>query len=342
MHVVSRIVSICLCLALTVQPLWSTAAQVPELPEGMVWFNAGPVKLSNLHDRFVLLHFGIYSAANADLSIHDIKALAAKYPAELAIIGIHSAKYFESGGIDDIRQAVQEQGIAYPVAVDNNLAAWKAFHVFALPTVILLSPDGEVLLRKPGSDIFKFVDGILTKQAGKYQSRFSQAKPQPIISVHSIPVVPKAGNVLDDEETPPKIDVTAENPEIPKPQFIDFDFKNFVGEQVKIGREYSRRVGTVKLSFTMPKGAQLLKTVKSYVRVFTKDGEMIGGLETPQPQVAIPIDRQLTADRLYIEAAFYYSQEGGWGSFKGLLFEVPLADYPKSENIDINYNVSNP
>jgi hypothetical protein len=346
MQGVCRLTSFILCISLVFLSLSSPAAlKTPDLPEGLLWFNASkPVQLSEIKDHFVLLHFGIYSVPNADLTVDDLKALSLKYPNEIVIVGLHAAKFFEPSSFDDIRRTIQEEDVRFPVAVDQNLAAWKAFHVYALPMIILISPDGEVLLRKPGGDVFNFVDRILSKRMAKYEDRLSH-RPWSVPPAKSATEVPAriTENILTDGNKTPAIDVTQSvGPQTAGAAFINFDFKNYVGEDVRINREYSRHVVKIKLSFVMPPKTHLLKTLQSYVRVFTDQGEMIGGLETPDPNVEIPVDREIEGDRLFIEAAFYYSREGGLGQFKGLLFTVPLADYSKSENIELNYNVSNP
>jgi hypothetical protein len=346
MHGVFRLVLlsfVCLIFAL---PSAFAESKTPELPDAGDWLNTtDPVQIAKLRGHFVLLHFGIYSAANADQSVHDLKKLAAKYPGELVVIGVHSVKLFDETAMEDIRRTIAEQSVRYPVMVDRNLQAWKDFKVYALPTVILIAPDGQVIFRKPGGEVLYYVDKILAKRMGQYKDQIKgkqlvfgtdPAKPTAAIKIDA-----SSGNDTFENERS-SIDVMGSQPETPAPAFIEFDFKSFIGEKVRIGREYSRRIGTIKVSLRMPPKTHLLSSVKSFVRVFTKEGEVLGGLETPNPEVNIPIDREINTERLYVEAAFYYTREGGLNLFKGLLFEIQLADYSKSENIELKYNVTNP
>ncbi len=349
MQGLARFVLLCaISLIFVSSQVWA-APPTSELPDNLTWLNTSePLKLSKLRGHFVLVHFGIYSATNADLSVADLKKLSAKYPSQLVVVGIHAAKLFDESGVDAVRQVIGEQGVRYPVAIDRNLAAWKDLKVYALPTVILIAPDGQVIFRKPGGDVLYYVDKILAKRIGQYKD---QLKDKQLVFEAASEVQPPKDAVTIDvagtgsdtfEGGMPGIDVTGSQPEMPDPVFIDFDFRNFVGEKVKIGREYSRRVGTIKITLDLLPKSHLLSSVKSFVRVFTKEGEVLGGLETPYPEVNIPIDREINTERLYVEAAFYYTREGGLNLFKGLLFEIPLAEYSKSENIEIKHNVSNP
>jgi hypothetical protein len=313
----------------------------PDLPENLVWLNTPQsIDLSKLEGRFVLLHFGIYSASNADLAIKDLKKLSQKYPNELAVVGIHAVKSFNQSGLDDIRRVLGEQNINYPVAADHELAAWKAFHVYALPTVILIAPDGKVIFRKPGEDVFRYVDRLLTRSIKKYEDHLTRQPLPAVIAQPPVAAMPVAHDTASFEPDSASIDVTQSETPVTY-DAVSVDFSNFVGEKIKIGREYSRHVKKVKFTFGMPPKTRLLRSVKSYVRVFTKEGEQLGGLETPDPVVEIPIDQTIAGDRLWVEAAFYYVRESALVQYKGLLFEVPLADYPKSENIEINHNVPN-
>ena len=346
MRVVSRFVSIFLFIIALSLSSPTSAEKITALPAGLRWLNTGePVDLSKLTDRFVLVHFGIYSASNADSTIKDLKKLAQKYPHELAIIGIHAVKFFDQSALDNIRRTTGEQGINYPVAADEHLAAWKAYHIYALPTVILIAPDGEVVFRKSGDDVFRYLDKLLFKSIKKYEGSLSRRPlPAVIAPPQLVSSVDRMGND-DATEFEPKIgqiDVTQAEVFVESPAAVHIDFSEFVGEKIKVGCEYSRHIKNVTVTFEMPSQTHLLKSVKSYVRIFTKDGEQIGGSETPDPRVEIPVDQTIEGDRLFIETSFYYLRAGGLVQYKGLLFEVPLADYPKSENIELNYNLSSP
>ena len=68
--------------------------QAPELDGGTDWLNTDkPVYIKNLKGKIVLLDFWTYCCINCIHVIPDLKKLEAKYPNELVVIGVHSAKF---------------------------------------------------------------------------------------------------------------------------------------------------------------------------------------------------------------------------------------------------------
>src|SRR5262245_17184373 len=66
----------------------------PEFPEGVEWLNTEkPITLASLKGKIVLLDFWTYCCINCMHILPDLKRLEAKYPGELVVIGVHSAKF---------------------------------------------------------------------------------------------------------------------------------------------------------------------------------------------------------------------------------------------------------
>ncbi|HOA53845.1 MAG TPA: thioredoxin-like domain-containing protein, partial [Thermogutta sp.] len=69
---------------------------VPDLPENLEWLNTtGPLTWRDLRGKFVLLDFWTYCCINCMHIIPELKKLEAKYPRELVVVGVHSAKFQE-------------------------------------------------------------------------------------------------------------------------------------------------------------------------------------------------------------------------------------------------------
>src|SRR5438034_6929902 len=80
----------------------------PEFPAGLDWLNTDrPVTLAGLKGKVVLLDFWTYCCINCMHVIPDLKRLEAKYPKELVVIGVHSAKFENEKQTDNIRQAIK-------------------------------------------------------------------------------------------------------------------------------------------------------------------------------------------------------------------------------------------
>jgi DNA-binding beta-propeller fold protein YncE len=76
--------------------------------------------------------------------------LERKYERELAVIGVQSPKYPAEGNFENLRHAVQRLDIHHAVVNDPDLRVWDAYAVRAWPTLVFLSPDGQVIGQHAG------------------------------------------------------------------------------------------------------------------------------------------------------------------------------------------------
>ena len=129
------------------------------LKGGIAWINSGPISISELRGKIVLLDFWTFCCINCHHILPDLAKLEAKYKDELVVIGVHSAKFEAERDTENIRRKVAEYRIKHPVVNDANMTIWKHFGVTSWPTLILIDagrPDrrpierrGELRLSRP-------------------------------------------------------------------------------------------------------------------------------------------------------------------------------------------------
>jgi hypothetical protein len=74
-----------------------------------------------------------------------LKAWDAKYRSKgLTIVGVHSPEFPFEKSADNVKQAIAENGIHYPVAQDNNLDTWNAYGNQYWPAEYLIDSRGRV------------------------------------------------------------------------------------------------------------------------------------------------------------------------------------------------------
>jgi len=135
------------------------AVRAPELVGGTAWLNTDrPIYIKNLKGKVVLLDFWTYCCINCMHMIPDLKRLEAKYPDELVVIGVHSAKFTNEKDSDNIRQAVLRYGIEHPVVNDSEFRIWRSYGVRAWPTLILINPEGYVAGVVSGEGHYELLD----------------------------------------------------------------------------------------------------------------------------------------------------------------------------------------
>ncbi len=150
----------------------SGLVRAPEFDGGVGWLNTDrPIHLKDLKGKVVLLDFWTYCCINCMHVIPDLKKLEEKYPNELVVIGVHSAKFDNERESESIKNAVLRYGIKHPVVNDAKFAIWHAYTVNAWPTLVLIDPDGKIVEQVSGEGNFEELDSTI---AGLI-SRFSQA-----------------------------------------------------------------------------------------------------------------------------------------------------------------------
>src|SRR3954462_5560598 len=114
------------------------------------WFNTAgdkPLSLASLRrqNRVVLVDFWTYTCINCIRTLPQLKAWDAKYrKAGLTIIGVHTPEFPFEKDAGNVRSAVAQDGIRYPVAQDNDYATWNAYDNQYWPAHYLIDANGVV------------------------------------------------------------------------------------------------------------------------------------------------------------------------------------------------------
>ncbi len=118
--------------------------QAPELLNE-TWLNSGPLHLSDLKGKVVMVEFWTYGCYNCRNVEPYIKQWHKKFaPQGLAVIGVHSPEFDSERDIENVKRYVRERGIAYPVAIDNDFATWKNYHNRYWPALYLIDKKGVI------------------------------------------------------------------------------------------------------------------------------------------------------------------------------------------------------
>ncbi|HEX8527460.1 MAG TPA: thioredoxin-like domain-containing protein, partial [Allosphingosinicella sp.] len=116
----------------------------PGLEGGVGWLNtSGPITLDDLRGKVVLIDFWTYCCINCMHVLPDLEYLEEKFPEELVVIGVHSAKFDNEKESEAIREAILRYEIAHPVVNDANMLVWRKFGAHAWPTLVLIDPEGN-------------------------------------------------------------------------------------------------------------------------------------------------------------------------------------------------------
>jgi cytochrome c biogenesis protein CcdA/thiol-disulfide isomerase/thioredoxin len=109
------------------------------------WINSPPLTPESLRGKVVLVDFWTYSCINCLRTLPYIKAWDAKYrDSGLVIIGVHTPEFPFEKDEANVRKAVKELGIAYPVAMDNDYRIWRNFNNEYWPADYFIDATGHI------------------------------------------------------------------------------------------------------------------------------------------------------------------------------------------------------
>jgi thiol-disulfide isomerase/thioredoxin len=146
--------------------------RAPELSGGRGWLNTDkPLSLSALKGKVVLLDFWTYGCINCMHIIPDLKRLEKKYPNELVVIGVHSAKFDNEKDTENIRRIILRYEIEHPIVNDADFNIWRAYAVNAWPTRYLIDPAGYIIGRLSGEGGYEVLDKTIGDTIADFRKR---------------------------------------------------------------------------------------------------------------------------------------------------------------------------
>jgi len=110
-------------------------------------------------EKVVLVEFWTYSCFNCQNAQPHINALYDKYRDDgLLVVGVHSPEFGFERDISNVRDAVGQANIEYPVVLDDNYAIWNAYGQRFWPAWYLIDADGFVRYRHFGEGAYDETD----------------------------------------------------------------------------------------------------------------------------------------------------------------------------------------
>ena len=105
-----------------------TQGDFPSLGGATGWLNSKPLTPPGLRGKVVLVDFWTYTCINWRRQLPYVRAWAEKYEDRgLVVIGVHTPEFEFEKNVDNVRWAVKDMRVDYPVALDSDYAIWRAF-----------------------------------------------------------------------------------------------------------------------------------------------------------------------------------------------------------------------
>jgi len=231
--------------------------RAPEFAGDKGWLNTDkPLSIAGLKGKVVLLDFWTYGCINCIHIIPDLKRLEAKYPNNLVVIGVHSAKFDNEKDTDNIRQIVLRYGIEHPIVNDADFKIWEAYAIRAWPGLVVIDPQGYVIKTLFGEGHYEELDRTISETITDFRKK-GALNEQPLkfaLERAKIGDLPLAfpGKVLADEKSK-RLFISDSNHN----RIVVTDFSGKLLETIGSGAAAMTGGDYAKASFNRPQGMAL-------------------------------------------------------------------------------------
>jgi thiol-disulfide isomerase/thioredoxin len=119
--------------------------RLPEFDGATGWLNSEPLTAAGLRGKVVLVDFWTYTCINWLRTLGYVRAWHERYADKgLVVVGVHTPEFPFERDVDNVRAAVEEMNVRYPVALDPSYAVWQAFSNNAWPAVYIADTEGKI------------------------------------------------------------------------------------------------------------------------------------------------------------------------------------------------------
>src|SRR5580704_18349016 len=126
------------------------------------WLNTQPLTAAALRGKVVLVEFWTYSCINWRRQLPYVRAWAEKYKDHgLVVIGVHTPEFSFEHNVDNIRWALKDMRIEYPVAVDSSYAIWRAFDNQFWPASYFIDGKGQIRHHQFGEGEYRQCEAVI-------------------------------------------------------------------------------------------------------------------------------------------------------------------------------------
>ena len=109
------------------------------------WLNSGPLSFTALRGKVVVIDFWTYSCINCLRTLPYLRAWDRTYRDDgLVIVGVHTPEFAFEREEGNVRRAVRELGLRYPVALDPRYGTWNAWGNRYWPAKYFVDRRGHV------------------------------------------------------------------------------------------------------------------------------------------------------------------------------------------------------
>jgi hypothetical protein len=146
-------------------------AELPGFAGATAWLNGPPLTAEALGGAVVLVSFGTYTCINWIRTLPYVRAWAERYAGHgLVVVGVQTPEFEFEGDLSNVRRALEEMDVRYPVVVDNDYKIWRAFDNHYWPALYFADAHGRIRHHHFGEGEYEaseMVVQMLLREAGR-------------------------------------------------------------------------------------------------------------------------------------------------------------------------------
>ncbi|MCU1489614.1 MAG: Thioredoxin [Acidimicrobiaceae bacterium] len=140
---------------------------MPRLGGANEWLNSEPLGPAELRGSVLLVNFWTLTCINWLRQEPYVRAWSKAYRDDgLVVIGVHTPEFSFEHEINDVRRALKERRIDYPVAIDNDYAIWSAFDNHYWPALYFVDAAGIIRDQHFGEGRYEQSERVLQRLLG--------------------------------------------------------------------------------------------------------------------------------------------------------------------------------
>ena len=143
-------------------------AHRPAIGGATGWLNSPPLGPSGLRGNVVLINIWTYTCINWLRQLPYVRAWAEKYKDRgFVVIGVHSPEFAFEKDVENVRRAVADLRVDYPVAIDSDHAIWRAFKNAYWPALYVVDAQGRMRHHHFGEGAYEQSERIMQHLLGE-------------------------------------------------------------------------------------------------------------------------------------------------------------------------------
>jgi thiol-disulfide isomerase/thioredoxin len=170
--------------------------ELPSFSGATAWLNSPALTPEALRGKVVLVDFWTYSCINCLRALPYVKGWYEKYKDHgLVVIGVHAPEFAFEKALSNVRQAVSDLGISYPIALDDDYAIWQGFNNQYWPAHYFIDSTGQIRSHHFGEGNYEESEQIIRQLLT--QAGYTNLPPAGIGSAHASGVQAAADEAHD-------------------------------------------------------------------------------------------------------------------------------------------------